>query len=63
MNLTCPKDKNHERFVAKQRILQEVSVDSEGNYISTYNDGENLGSPDYDEATCEYCGAKAVDDE
>jgi hypothetical protein len=60
MNLTCPKDPNHKKFVARQKVTQEIECDSEGNYIAVYNDGDVI-STDYEEATCSTCGADAVD--
>lgn len=58
MKITCPKNKKHKTFDAKEVSTNTIEVDGEGNHMNTID--SNVASVDYDESTCITCGAKAV---
>jgi hypothetical protein len=61
MNLTCPKNKDHDTFKASQSLERQVEMDREGNYTWT-GEAEDVDT-NHAEAYCVTCGAEAVDTE
>jgi len=58
MQIKCPNNPIHKTFITKQKVSQEIQLDEEGNYVSTYND-QDVISTDYDNITCSECGSQA----
>jgi hypothetical protein len=62
MQIKCPKDNRHNKFVGAAHVTQDWILDSDGNYYETIYDEPVvvLHSPDADDViTCYECGTEA----
>lgn len=60
MQITCPKNPEHKKFLATATQLQNWVIDTDGDFIEDLGCATVLEGPDKDNGfTCQICGAEA----